>query len=178
MGRRSERVGCRQRRDGRGVQSGGWLGPGVGRVPAGLPDPGKHPRTIAEADQDVTRYRYFLKLCLLYPGVAIVPDNSIDRAWHAQVLDTAKYRRDCTLVFGRFLDHFPYAGLRGDADRRTWLDSFARTRELFRQHFSVKLGPVTASGCSQHYDLANCCVGCEGTGREERPLPDRADPVS
>src|SRR5580658_6317536 len=77
------------------------------------PDPEERGLTLAEADQDIGLYRCFLKLCVLYPGVSVVPTRAIDRVWHAHMLDTAKYRADCQLVFGRFLDHFPYAGLRG-----------------------------------------------------------------
>ena len=90
------------------------------------PDPGEPPLSLAEADQAVALYRCFLKLCLLCPGSAIVPTRQLDQVWHTHMLDTAKYRADCDHVFGRFMDHFPYAGLRGDADRRAWRADFAR----------------------------------------------------
>ncbi len=71
------------------------------------PDPGESGLTLAEADRDVAIYRRFLKLCVLRSGASIVPTQAIDRVWHAHMLDTAKYRADCELVLGRFLDHFP-----------------------------------------------------------------------
>src|ERR1700683_325944 len=99
------------------------------------PDPGERPLSLAEADRAVGLYRCFLKLCVLFPGTSIVPSQLIDRVWHAHMLDTAKSRADCQLMFGQFLDHFPYAGLRGEGDRLAWLADFARTRTLFRQYF-------------------------------------------
>jgi hypothetical protein len=125
------------------------------------PDPGERGLTLEDADQAVVLYRCFLKLCALYPGIAIVPTRAIDRVWHTHLLDTAKYRVDCELVFGRVLDHFPYAGLRGEEDRLAWLTDFARTRALFRQHFGVELGGESvASACRDHGHGSDCCVGC------------------
>ena len=80
--------------------------------------------------------------------------------WHTHLLDTAKYRADCDHLFGRFMDHFPYAGLRGEADRRAWRDDFTTTRRLFSDHFGVDIGTEPASACRNHVDGADCCVGC------------------
>jgi hypothetical protein len=139
------------------------------------PDPGERGLTLDEADRAVVLYRCFLKLCALYPGIAVVPTLVIDRVWHAHMLDTAKYRADCQLVFGRFLDHFPYAGLRGEDDRLAWLSDFARTRTLFRDHFGVELGGEPgASMCRSHGGGADCCVGCVASSADTgRPRPER-----
>jgi hypothetical protein len=139
------------------------------------PDPEERGLTLYEADQDIGLYRCFLKLCALYPGVSVVPTMAIDRVWHAHMLDTAKYRADCLLVFGRFLDHFPYAGLRGEEDRLAWLSDFARTRALFREHFGVELGGEPgASVCRSHAGGADCCVGCiASSAGTARPRPER-----
>jgi hypothetical protein len=139
------------------------------------PDPGESGLTLGAADDAVVLYRYFLKLCGLYPRTSIVPTRMIDRVWHAHMLDTAKYRADCQLVFGRFLDHFPYAGLRGEDDRLAWLADFARTQTLFRQHFGVELGgEAAASVCRNHGDGSDCCVGCvASSATTARPRPDR-----
>jgi hypothetical protein len=139
------------------------------------PDPGERALSLAEADQAVALYRCFLKLCVLHPGAAIVPTRQLDHVWHTHMLDTAKYRADCNHVFGRFLDHFPYAGLRGVADRRGWRADFARTRRLFRETFGVDIGTEpAASACRAHVDGADCCVGCiNPASRGTRPRPDR-----
>lgn len=129
--------------------------------------------SLAEADAGVTLYRCFLKLCVLYPGAAIVPTRQIDQVWHAHLLDTARYRADCDHALGAFLDHFPYAGLRGEADRLAWGEDFARTRRLFRERFGIDMGTSpAASVCSNHGDGSDCAVGCVKPPRS-RPRPDR-----
>jgi hypothetical protein len=140
------------------------------------PEPGQTDLSLVRADQDVALYRCFLKLCVLYPGTTIVPTRQLDHVWHTHMLDTAKYRADCDQVLGRFLDHFPYFGLRGEDDRRAWRDDFARTRRLFIEHFGVEIGTQpAASACSNHGDLSDCCVGCvKPPDVDARPRPDRS----
>jgi hypothetical protein len=125
------------------------------------PEPEETALSVISAYADVTLYRCFLKLCVLYPGTTIVPTRHIDHVWHAHMLDTARYRADCDSVLGAFLDHYPYAGLRGEADRRAWRKDFVRTRRLFREHFGVDIGgQPAASACNNHGDGAQCIVGC------------------
>ena len=147
------------------------------------PEPGAPHLTLAAADRDAELYRCFLKLCVLYPGRSIVPTRDIDHVWHTHMLDTAKHRFDCDRVFGRCLDHFPYAGLRGEEDRRAWRADFARTRMLFTEHFGVEIGAEpAASVCVTHGgdsdgdggDGADCCVGCvKPPAVHSRPRPAR-----
>jgi hypothetical protein len=140
------------------------------------PDPGEMALSLADADQSVALYRCFLKLCVLHPGTRIVPTRQLDRVWHAHMLDTAKYRADCDHLFGHFMDHFPYAGLRGEDDRRMWRADFAQTRRLFADHFGVKIGTrPAASACGNHGDGSDCWVGCIATpAADVRPRPERA----
>jgi len=139
------------------------------------PEPGEAALSLVEADRDAALYRCFLKLCVLHPVVALVPTERLDHVWHAHMLDTAKYRADCDHVFGRFMDHFPYAGLRGQEDRRAWLEDFAATRHLFMEHFGVDLGDEpAASACRNHGDGSDCCVGCVRPSESaSRPRPQR-----
>jgi hypothetical protein len=139
------------------------------------PEPGHAALSLTQADQDVALYRCFLKLCVLRPGTALVPTMRLDHVWHAHMLDTAKYRADCNAVFGRFMDHFPYAGLRGEEDRRAWQEGFAATRGLFLEYFGVDLGDEpAASACRNHGDGSDCCVGCIQPGKPAiRPRPER-----
>jgi hypothetical protein len=140
------------------------------------PESGEADLSLGDADRDTELYRCFLKLCVLYPATTIVPTRELDRVWHAHMLDTAKYRADCDRVFGRFLDHFPYAGLRGEDDRRAWREDFARSRALFRDHFGVEIGTEpAASACSNHGDGSDCCVGCiRPPSVDHRPRPVRS----
>jgi hypothetical protein len=139
------------------------------------PDSDEQPLTLDQAGQNIALYRYFLCLCGYYPTASIVPTRAIDRVWHTHLLDTAKYRSDSDLVFGRFLDHFPYAGLRGELDRLAWLDDFAMTRRLFTEHFGVEIGgDAAASVCRNHGDGSDCCVGwVPGHANSARPRPER-----
>jgi len=80
-------------------------------------------------------YRRFLALHLAYPDFDIVPCKIVDEIWHQHILDTAAYRTDCELIFGRFLDHFPYFGMRGEEDAQALTDAYAETLERYRLAF-------------------------------------------
>ena len=140
------------------------------------PEPGETALALPEADRDVTLYRCFLKLCVLNPATTIVPTRQLDHVWHTHMLDTAKYRADCDEVFGHFMDHFPYAGLRGEDDRRAWRDDFAQTKRLFTEQFGIEIGSQpAASACRNHGDGSDCCVGCiKPPATATRPRPERS----
>lgn len=140
--------------------------------------------TLAQADQLIAAYRCFLKLCAWYPDENIVPSKLIDDVWHTHILDTGKYAADSTSVFGYFLHHFPYFGLRGADDVNAWQRSYERTRDLFRQHFGVELAAGQASGachnggssCNNNGTLCSnnsCDKRALDTLSEQRPRPDR-----
>jgi hypothetical protein len=80
-------------------------------------------------------YRQFLALHLAYPDADIVPCKLVDEIWHQHILDTAAYRDDCEAIFGRFLDHFPYFGMRGYDDAQALSDAYADTIERYRERF-------------------------------------------
>jgi hypothetical protein len=70
----------------------------------------------SRADLAEVAYRKFLTLTVKFPKEKIVPLGDIDIMWHQHILDTAKYIEDCDAIFGRYLHHFPYFGLRGSED--------------------------------------------------------------
>jgi hypothetical protein len=80
-------------------------------------------------------YRKFLALHLAYPKMDVVPCKIVDEMWHQHILDTAAYRADCDTIFGRFLDHFPYFGMRGESDARALNDAYAETIARYRAAF-------------------------------------------
>jgi hypothetical protein len=53
-------------------------------------------------------YRRFLALNIVYRDRKVCPTGPIDEFWHAHILDTRAYARDCDFLFGHFLHHFPY----------------------------------------------------------------------
>jgi hypothetical protein len=80
-------------------------------------------------------YRKFLALHLAYPEMDVVPCEIVDEMWHAHILDTAAYRDDCQAIFGRFLDHFPYFGMRGEDDAEALNDAYVETLDRYRDAF-------------------------------------------
>src|ERR1700719_1228582 len=59
-------------------------------------------------------YRRFLALHLAHPEAEIVPSKIVDQIWHQHILDTYAYHEDCERIFGFYLHHFPYFGMRGE----------------------------------------------------------------
>lgn len=55
-------------------------------------------------------YKRFLSIKAKYPNETIAPYGPIDDFWHAHILDTRRYAKDCEKVFGRFLHHLPTYG--------------------------------------------------------------------
>ena len=89
---------------------------------------------IAEAEQF---YRQFLALKLVYPKRTISPTVTIDEFWHAHILDTHAYMADCKALFGHYLHHYPYSGMKDMFELMLSQVVHAEMRELFLQHFGV-----------------------------------------
>jgi len=88
-----------------------------------------------KADAVEHEYRRFLCLMKLYPDEPTAPLVDVDTFWHYHILDTQKYAADCAQVFGYFLHHDPYVGLRGDGDEQVRLDSGQRMKALYEATF-------------------------------------------
>ena len=80
-------------------------------------------------------YRRFLILMKKYPNEQTAPLVDVDTFWHYHILDTLKYAADCEAVFGYFLHHFPYIGLRGEADEEAHHRVGERMKELYETTF-------------------------------------------
>ena len=105
----------------------------------------------SEFSEDVeSLYRRFLALNARYPDRKICPTGPIDTFWHAHILDTRAYARDCDTVFGNFLHHFPYFGMRGPEDQVALEKAFRESVELFIINFGIDptAGDILARGCS------------------------------
>jgi hypothetical protein len=103
-----------------------------------LADVEEGPGLIADQiDLMETEYRKFLALQLMYPGTDIVPCEIVDEMWHRHILDTAAYREDCDAIFGQFLDHFPYFGMRGEADAQALNYAYADTLGRYEDAFGT-----------------------------------------
>ena len=95
--------------------------------------------TLEAAIKSSKQYKQFLYLCKKYTGLnlKIVPTKSIDAIWHCHIEDTAKYQKDCEDIFGYFLHHFPYFGIRSDEDRKEFNDAVEQTKSLLLREFGA-----------------------------------------
>jgi hypothetical protein len=99
--------------------------------------------TKEQVNRAIAKYAMFLCLIALYPGLRIIPSREIDRVWHHHLSDTQKYAEDCQKLFGCFIHHSPYAGLRGEEDEQSWSGAFEHTKVLLEYHFGTgALGDV------------------------------------
>jgi hypothetical protein len=103
-----------------------------------------------------TEYRRFLALRLAYPEASIVPCKLVDEMWHQHILDTIAYREDCDVIFGRFMDHFPYFGMRGPQDEQDLADAYEETLECYRNAFGE---PPADTWVAR--DVSKCRTGCK-----------------
>ncbi|HDX8594338.1 TPA: hypothetical protein RQN60_000601 [Aeromonas dhakensis] len=94
-------------------------------------------------------YRKFLALNVRYPDKKICPSGPIDDFWHAHILDTHAYFANCEFLFGQYLHHFPYFGMRGKEDRANLEAAFEESLNLFVLHFGVDptAGDTEARSC-------------------------------
>ena len=105
------------------------------------------------AERIETAYRRFLVLNVKYPERTIAPTKDVDKFWHGHILDTMKYAQDCQAVFGHFLHHFPYLGMRGEQDAADHRAAAAEMHSLYEKEFGEAL---PANGGSRNPDSAFC----------------------
>ena len=91
--------------------------------------------TREQADAVEVAYRRFLYLMKMFPHEPTAPLVDVDTFWHYHILDTMKYAVDCDEVFGYFLHHFPYLGLRGKEDEQALVGMGQRMQVLYEQTF-------------------------------------------
>ena len=91
--------------------------------------------THDELDLAEQEYRRFLALHLVFPEADIVPCKLVDTIWHQHILDTRAYHADCNVIFGDYLHHFPYFGMRGDGDAQALADAYRETLRRYRDAF-------------------------------------------
>ncbi len=96
--------------------------------------------SLAHANAVELEYRRFLQLMKQFPEEETAPLVDVDTFWHYHILDTMKYAADCEAVFGYFLHHFPYIGLRGEDDEAAHERVGQRMRELYEATFGEPYG--------------------------------------
>lgn len=109
-----------------------------------------------ELDLAEREYRRFLALHLMYPGTAVVPCGFVDEVWHAHILDTQAYGPNCQEVFGFFLHHFPYFGMRGEQDAADLRSAYDLTLDRYEAAFGEP-----AAEAWQGMSSAKCRTKCK-----------------
>src|SRR5258707_9692475 len=95
-------------------------------------------------------YKRFLTLLVTHPETPIAPSKDIDKFWHGHILDTMKYAEDCESIFGYFLHHFPYFGMRGEDDATALADAGQAMEQLYQREFGEQMpqGQTKAAYCT------------------------------
>ncbi len=110
------------------------------------------------ADRMEVAYKRFLTLLVTHPETTVAPSKEIDKFWHAHILDTMKYAEDCQQVFGYFLHHFPYFGLRGADDAAQLAQAGQDMELLYQQEFGEPM-PAAATAFCMAAKPAFCMAG-------------------
>lgn len=105
--------------------------------------------TIQQANEAEKWYKLFLKLNVICPKADMVPPKDADRLWHAHILHTRQYHRDCNLIFGSYLHHHPF----GNTQTQEMVEKRVHdTIQLFLRHFG--------EAPSELHWLCNNCSSC------------------
>jgi hypothetical protein len=100
--------------------------------------------TLERANAIEFEYRRFLILMKKFPQEQTAPLVDVDTFWHYHILDTMKYAADCEAVFGYFLHHFPYIGLRGEDD----VEAHHRVGERMKELYEATFGEAYVRGAA------------------------------
>ena len=93
------------------------------------------------AQKAIMYYKNYLWLLRKYSQEypVIPPSIDIDEIWHHHILDTYKYHEDCAAIFGQYLHHYPYFGMRGEADFQELERTFKITQQLYFKEFGEQM---------------------------------------
>jgi hypothetical protein len=85
-------------------------------------------------EKHVREYRDYLFIAFKYPGAEIAPTKGCDIVWHHHILDTVKYVLDTDRIFGYYLHHFPFLGLRSATDAENLKKAGELAHALLHSH--------------------------------------------
>ena len=126
-----------------------------------------------QVDEVEREYKRFMYLVAKYPSRSIVPTKLVDKFWHAHILDTQKYEKDCDDIFGHFVHHFPYFGMRSAEDAQDLERSFAESNALYLAEFNMNASIVRADCESPGSCNAKCNAKC--SARPSKCTPPNCD---
>jgi hypothetical protein len=85
------------------------------------------------------QYRRWLFLRRKHEGYVLPPSGDIDEFWHHHILDTRSYVRDCQIIFGYYLHHFPYLGIRNENDWAELERAWEHTESFYEEEFGEEI---------------------------------------
>jgi len=94
--------------------------------------------TADQCESAELEYKRYLHLCKIF-GPGIVPNRIMDIFWHYHILDTRAYHSNCDLVFGGYLHHYPYFGMRGEQDSLDLQEAFFVTKQRYLETFREEM---------------------------------------
>lgn len=110
--------------------------------------------TSEQCESAEIEYKRCLHLCIKH-GKGVVPNRIMDYMWHFHILDTRSYVKDCDELFGGYMHHYPYFGMRGDNDAKDLENSFYKTKDLYLDSFGEEIAREEHSQC--WHDCENRC---------------------
>jgi hypothetical protein len=93
-----------------------------------------------QIDQVEKRYKKYLFLRWKFQEELMPPPEDIDTFWHYHILDTIAYFKDTAAIFGWYFHHYPYFGMRGDADNTKLHEAFENTKKRWKEEYDEDLG--------------------------------------
>lgn len=86
-----------------------------------------------QADYYEPIYRTWLYLRRKHENELMPPHIEMDELWHGHILDTYRYTEDCNRIFGYYFHHYPYFGVRSDADAQDLGSAWENTQRRFHE---------------------------------------------
>ena len=94
-----------------------------------------------QVENAVREYKKMLVMVQMYPTAPVVPSKPVDMVWHAHILDTQNYTRDCLRMFGQYLHHAPSFG-NAPEDKEMLLEKYDVMLDLYEKTFGEKAPQV------------------------------------
>lgn len=111
--------------------------------------------SIEQCESAEIEYKRFLHMCQKY-GPGIVPNRIMDVFWHYHILDTRAYHKDCETVFGHYMHHYPYFGMRGEQDEKALENAWQLTKDRYLETFGENISRIEGEMKCWH-DCQNRC---------------------
>ena len=137
--------------------------------------------SLERAEAARAEYIRFLTLLQMKPGFMLVPwpneegKDDLDQFWHQHILDTSKYAKDCSLLFGRMIHHNPHV-VRGSGQEK---DAVEKTQRLYERTFDsgtygrpTNAALVTGCAACATVDSSSSGHGGHGSGHGDHGSGD------